>query len=181
MTVSLKVPSPPIYSYWPLVIAKKMNHYEVIDTIKSLGIDAVELQIFDVAVPKDMTMGEYAKALCNYARGIGLEVPIFTVDSKIYCDDPENELAHLCSLVDVAAELNIPLMRFDIAYKFLGNESTKSPKKIIDTVVPYIRRLADYALGSIIIAPSTACSASIETGICLINELFESMRLLLWN
>ena len=134
-----------LYSYWSLVIAKKMNHYQVIDTIKSLGIDAVELQIFDVAVPKDMTMGEYAKALCNYARGIGLEVPIFTVDSKIYCDDKESELAHLCSLVDVAAELDIPLMRFDVAYKFLGNETTKSPKKIIDAIVPYIRRLADYA------------------------------------
>jgi len=126
-------------------MAKKMTHYQVIDTIKSLGIDAVELQIFDPAVPKDMTMGEYAKALCNYAREIGLEVPIFTVDSKIYCSDPEQELIHLCSLVDVAAELGIPLMRFDIAYKFLGNESTKSPKKIIDTIVPYIRRLADYA------------------------------------
>ena len=134
-----------LYSYWSLVIAKKMNHYQVIDTIKSLGIDAVELQIFDVAVPKDMTMGEYAKALCNYAREIGLEVPIFTVDSKIYCDDMESELAHLCSLVDVAAELDIPLMRFDVAYKFLGNETTKSPKKIIDAIVPYIRRLADYA------------------------------------
>ena len=134
-----------LYSYWKLVIAKKMTHYQVIDTIKSLGIDAVELQIFDPAVPKDMTMGEYAKTLCNYAREKGLEVPIFTVDSKIYCDDPESELAHLCSLVDIASELNIPLMRFDIAYKFLGNESTKSPKKVIDTIVPYIRRLADYA------------------------------------
>ena len=78
-----------LYSYWKLVIAKKMTHYQVIDTIKSLGIDAVELQIFDPAVPKDMTMGEYAKTLCNYAREKGLEVPIFTVDSKIYCDDPE--------------------------------------------------------------------------------------------
>ena len=102
-----------LYSYWKLVIAKKMNHYEVIDTIKNLGIDAVELQIFDPAVPKEMTMGEYAKALCNYAREKGLDVPIFTVDSKIYCDDPEGELAHLCSLVDIASELKIPLMRFD--------------------------------------------------------------------
>ena len=33
-----------LYSYWKLVIAKKMTHYQVIDTIKDLGIDAVELQ-----------------------------------------------------------------------------------------------------------------------------------------
>ena len=49
------------------------------------------------------------------------------------------------ALVDVAAELGIPLMRLDIAYKFLGNETSKSPKKIIDIIAPYIRRLVDYA------------------------------------
>ena len=134
-----------LYSYWKAVLEKKINHFQVIDTIKALGIDAVELQIFNPAIPKGETMASYAKALHSYAIEKGLEVPIFTVDSKIYCDDPEGELANLCSLVDVAAELGIPLMRFDIAYKFLGNESSKSPKKVIDTVAPYIRRLADYA------------------------------------
>jgi hypothetical protein len=36
-------------------------------------------------------------------------------------------------------------MRFDIAYKFIGDEPSKSPKKIIETAAPYVRRLADYA------------------------------------
>ena len=134
-----------LYSYWKAVLEKKINHFQVIDTIKDLGIDAVELQIFNPAIPKGETMASYAKTLHSYAIEKGLEVPIFTVDSKIYCDDPERELANLCSLVDVASELGIPLMRFDIAYKFLGNESSKSPKKVIDTIAPYIHRLADYA------------------------------------
>ena len=134
-----------LYSYWNLVIAKKMNHYQVIDTIKALGVDAVELQIFNPAVPKGETMASYAKALHTYAVEKGLEVPIFTVDSCLYCAEPEKELERLCSMVDIASELGIPLMRFDIAYKFIGDEPSKSPKKVIEIAAPYVRRLADYA------------------------------------
>lgn len=36
-------------------------------------------------------------------------------------------------------------MRFDIAYKFIGDEPSKSPKKVIEIAAPYVRRLADYA------------------------------------
>jgi sugar phosphate isomerase/epimerase len=96
-------------------------------------------------VPKGETMASYAKALHAYATEKGLEVPIFTVDSCLYCADPEKELARLCSMVDIASELGIPLMRFDIAYKFIGDEPSKSPKKVIETAAPYVRRLAEYA------------------------------------
>ena len=134
-----------LYSYWKAVLEKKINHFQVIDTIKALGIDAVELQLFNPAVPKGETMASYAKTLHTYAKEKGLEVPIFTVDSCLYCEDPEKELARLCSMVDVASELGIPLMRFDITYKFIGNEPAKTPKKVIETAAPYVRRLADYA------------------------------------
>jgi hypothetical protein len=78
-------------------------------------------------------MASYAKALHTYAVEKGLEVPIFTVDSCLYCAEPEKELERLCSMVDIASELKIPFMRFDIAYKFIGDEPSKSPKKIIET------------------------------------------------
>ena len=110
-----------------------------------MGIDAVELQIFDESVPEGMTMREYAGALTARAREIGLDVPIFTVSSNLYCADPEAELTRLCAMVDIASECGIPLMRHDVTYSFLGNEPSKSPKRIIEFVVPYIRRLADYA------------------------------------
>ena len=122
-----------------------MDNYEVIDTIKGLGIDAVELLMLDDAVPQGETMQSYAKKLYEHARRVGLEVPILSMDSKLYCADPESGLAYLCSMVDVAAECGIKLMRFDIAYRLLGNEEVKNYKTVIKAVTPYIRRLADYA------------------------------------
>lgn len=134
-----------LYSYWRPVRLGQMDQYQAIDTIKALGIDAVELLMLDDAVPAGETMQSYAKKLFEYAHGVGLDVPILSMDSKLYCADPERELEYLCSMVDVAAECGIGLMRFDIAYRFLGNEEVKNYKTVIKAVTPYIRRLADYA------------------------------------
>lgn len=134
-----------LYSYWKPVRLGQMDQYQAIDTIKSLGIDAVELLMLDDAVPSGETMQSYAKKLFEYAHGVGLDVPILSMDSKLYCADPERELEYLCSMIDVAAECGIGLMRFDIAYRFLGDEDVKNYKTVIKAVTPYIRRLADYA------------------------------------
>ena len=134
-----------LYSYWQAVKAGRMSYYQAIDTIKDLEVDAVELQIMDSAIPEGESMSSYAASLCKYAREKGLDVPILTVKSNIYCREPEEELARLCGLVDLASELEIPLMRCDITYKFLGDEPSKSPKKVIEAVAPYVRRLAEYA------------------------------------
>ena len=134
-----------LYSYWKPVRLGKMDQYQVIDTIKSLGVDAVELLMLDDAVPAGETMQSYAKKLYLYAKEKGLDVPILSMDSKLYCPDPESGLAYLCSMVDVASECGIPFMRFDIAYKLIGDEVVRNYKTVIKAVVPYIRRLADYA------------------------------------
>ena len=131
-----------LYSYWRRVLNNEMTQFEVIDTIKSLGIDGVELLVFDHAVPEGETMQSFVRKLHAHAVEIGLEVPILSMDSKLYCEEPEKTLEYLCSMVDVASELSIPLMRFDIAYKLIGNEEKKTYKAVIDKVTPYIRRLA---------------------------------------
>lgn len=136
-----------LYSYWKPVRLGQMDNYEAIDRIKALGMDAVELLMLDDAVPAGETMQSYAKKLYEHAHKIGLEVPILSMDSKLYCADPERELKYLCSMIDVAHECSIPMMRFDVAYKFLGNEAVKNYKTVIKAVTPYIRRLADYAEG----------------------------------
>ena len=136
-----------LYSYWKVVKTGVITHYEAIEKIKALGMDAVELQIFDESVPEGVSMAQYARSLTAHAASLGLDVPIFTVSSNLYCADPEAELNRLCGMVDIAAECGIPLMRHDVTYSFLGNEPSKSPKKIIETVAPYIRRLAEYAKG----------------------------------
>lgn len=134
-----------LYSYWKPVRLGQMDQYEVIDTIKALGIDGVELLMLNDAVPKGDTMQSYAKKLYLHAREVGLDVPILSMDSKLYCADPERELEFLCSMIDIASECGIPLMRFDIAYQFMGDEELKNYKTVIKAVAPYICRLADYA------------------------------------
>lgn len=134
-----------LYSYQKLVKAGKLTHFEAIDKTKEFGMDGVELQINTELVPEGKKASEYIKELHAYAKSIGLEVPILTINSNIYRQDPEVEIQRLCKMIDVAAECGIPLMRHDVTYSFLGTESCKTPKKIIEAVSPIIRRMADYA------------------------------------
>ena len=89
-----------LYSYWKPVRLGEMDQYEVIEKIKALGVDAVELLMLDDAVPKGETMQSYAKKLYLHAKEVGLEVPILSMDSKLYCADPEKELSYLSPMYD---------------------------------------------------------------------------------
>ncbi len=134
-----------LYSFWQAIRTGRITHYDAIDKTLELGMDAVELQLFEEGVPEGDTFAEYARALVDYAHIKGLDVPIFTVQSNLYCKNPVEELTRLMSMVDLASECCIPMMRFDVTYSFLGDEAAKTPKRVIEAVTPLIRRLADYA------------------------------------
>ena len=122
-----------------------MSYFDAVDETKKAGADAVELCVFDFAVPEDTTYGELIKELAAHAREIGLEVPMLTCSANMYCEEPEKELARLKALVDIAAENNIPMMRHDITYKYMENDTVKTPQNIIKFVAPYVRELSLYA------------------------------------
>ena len=134
-----------LYSYNKLYLKGGFTHFDAVDNIKKLGMDGVELCIFPEHVPQGKTMMLYAKEVSDYAKGVGLEVPMFTVGANLYCKEPENEVERLLEHVDIAAACDIHLMRIDVAYSFMGDEPSKSPKKVIEFVTPYVRRIADYA------------------------------------
>ena len=52
-----------LYSYWKLVKKGEFTHFQAIDKTKELGIDAVEIQVFEENVPEGKTMAEYVKEL----------------------------------------------------------------------------------------------------------------------
>ncbi len=133
------------YCYWRLISQNQMTYMDAVDKIKELGMDAVEICVFNDAVPKDKTLRQYVKELVTHARESGLEVPIFTCGANMYCEEPEKELVRLEEMVDIAAENDIHLMRHDITYAFLGNEQAKTPRHIIRAVAPYVRELSLYA------------------------------------
>lgn len=134
-----------LYSYNKLYLKGGFTHFDGVDQTKKLGMDGVELCIFPEQVPNGKTMMEYAKEVNDYAKSVGLEVPMFTVGANLYCKEPEKELDRLLHHVDIAAACNIPMMRIDVAYSFMGDENAKTPKKVIDFVAPYVRKIADYA------------------------------------
>ncbi len=133
------------YSYWRHITEKRMTYFDAVDETKKAGADAVELCVFDFAVPEDTTYGELIKELAAHAREIGLEVPMLTCSANMYCEEPEKELARLKARVDIAAENNIPMMRHDITYKYMENDTVKTPQKVIKFVAPYVRELSLYA------------------------------------
>lgn len=133
------------YSYWRYINEKKMTYFDAVDETKKAGADAVELCVFDWAVPEGVTFGELIKQLAAHAREIGLEVPMLTCSANMYCKEPEKELARLKALVDVAAENNIPMMRHDITYAYMEDDTLKTPQKVIKYVAPYVRELSLYA------------------------------------
>ena len=112
-----------LYSYNKLYLKGGFTHFDAVDQTKKFGMDGVELCIFPEQVPSGKTMMEYAKDVSDYAKSIGLEVPMFTVGANLYCKDPETELDRLLHHVDIAAACGIPMMRIDVAYSFMGDRS----------------------------------------------------------
>ena len=133
-----------LYSYNKLYTTGNFSVFDAVEQTKKYGMDGVELCIFDEYIPEGKTKLQLSLELCEYARSLDLEVPMFTVGANLYCTDPEAETKRLMEHVDIASECGIPLMRMDVAYFFLGNETSKSPKKVIEFVAPYVRRIAEY-------------------------------------
>lgn len=133
------------YSYWRHITEKRMTYFDAIDETKKAGADGVEICVFDWAVPEGVDYGDYVTQLTTHAREIGLEVPMLTCAANLYCDEAEEVLKRLKSLVDVAAKNNIPMMRHDITYKYMENDTLKTPQKVIKYVAPYVRELSLYA------------------------------------
>jgi len=135
------------YSYDQLFKKGGFTHYDAIDHIKSLGMDAVEMQLDAKRPPAGESFLSYAQKLTDYARAKGLEVPMLTVTANFHCDEPQMECERICACVDVAAACGIPMLRHDATYRYLETDAIKTPKHVIAHVAPYIRRVSEYAAG----------------------------------
>ncbi len=132
------------YSYEAEMDKGNFTRFDAIDYTKKLGMDGVEIVLNDHHIPKGETFLSYTKALTEHAREIGLDVPILTLSLELY-SNPEATLDKLKERIDIASECGIPMIRHDIAYSYKDGDFAKSPKLVIDSVAPYIRRLAEYA------------------------------------
>ena len=133
------------YSFDRLLQTGKFTHYDAIDHVKALGIDAVELQLDAKRPPVGESLESYADKLTSYARGLGLDVPILTVTANFHCENPRAEVTRICACVDAAAACGIPMLRHDATYRYLESDRIKTPAAVIARIAPYIREVAEYA------------------------------------
>ena len=132
------------YSFWR-IMRDGWTVFDVIDKVKELGADGVEF-VLDDSVPEGMTLEERAVKLAEYARGIGLETPIYTTGANFFQKDPAAEIKRVERHVDAASEAGIKLMRHDITAGFYaGYEGLQTFDAVLPTVSAAIREVASYA------------------------------------
>lgn len=132
------------YSFWRMM-RDGWTMFDVIDKVKELGADGVEF-VLDDSVPEGETLEERAVKLAEYARGIGLETPIYTTGANFFQKDPAAEIKRVERHVDAASEAGIKLMRHDITAGFYaGYEGLQTFDAVLPTVSAAIRDVASYA------------------------------------
>ena len=132
------------YSFWRMM-RDGWTMFDVIDKVKELGADGVEF-VLDDSVPEGETLEERAVKLAEYARGIGLETPIYTTGANFFQKDPTGEIKRVERHVDAASEAGIKLMRHDITAGFYaGYEGLQTFDAVLPTVSAAIREVASYA------------------------------------
>ncbi len=132
------------YSFWRMM-RDGWTMFDVIDKVKELGADGVEF-VLDDSVPEGETLEERAVKLAEYARGIGLETPIYTTGANFFQKDPAAEIKRVERHVDAASAAGIKLMRHDITAGFYaGYEGLQTFDAVLPTVSAAIREVASYA------------------------------------
>lgn len=133
------------YSFQRLYAGGDFTRFDAIDRTKELGCDGIEF-VLDDNPPDGSTPEEYARALTQHAREVGLEVPIYTTGANVFVADPEREIERVCRHIDIASACGIPLLRHDVTWTYYeGYEGVKTYRKIVEKVAPVISRIADYA------------------------------------
>lgn len=132
------------YSFWRMM-RDGWTMFDVIDKVKELGADGVEF-VLDDSIPEGETLEERAVKLAEYARGIGLETPIYTTGANFFQKDPAAEIKRVERHVDAASAAGIKLMRHDITAGFYaGYEGLQTFDAVLPTVSAAIREVASYA------------------------------------
>ncbi len=133
------------YSFFKLYQKGGFTAFDAIDYTQGLGCDGIELWLKDTA-PDGSTPKEYAKALVQHAKEVGLQVPIYTTDANFLVPEPQAEVDRICTHVDIAAECGIPLLRHDTAWNYFeGFKGIHTYQAVIEYIAPYLRQVTEYA------------------------------------
>lgn len=132
------------YSFANYIKNEKCDYIKICDLAKEMGFDGIEfipLEEKGYGITDDPK--SCAAEIRKHCSEIGLEICAYTVGADIY-NSGEEAVKSVCAHIDVAQILGAPVVRFDVCYS-LPHEHLISYRDAIDVMVPYIRRIADYA------------------------------------
>ena len=132
------------YSFWRMY-SSGWTLFDAIDKTKELGAEGVEF-VLDDNPPGGLSLSEYAVKLVEYARGKGLETPIYTTGANFLNEDLKGEIERVKKHVDAASAAGIKLMRHDVTFGFPENyKGLPTFEAILPIMAPAIREVAEYA------------------------------------
>ena len=135
------------WSFQRLLEEGKMNHFEVIEKTKALGVMATEL-VLDDNPPDGSDPRDFALRLVDHAHKLGMEVPIYTTGANFCVPDVEAEIRRVERHIDIASEAGIPLLRHDVTWNFYeGYTGIPTFEAILPDLAAAIREVAGYAQG----------------------------------
>ena len=88
------------YSFSKYVAATGASLIDLCDKAKAIGFDGIEFTDIKTEDPVST-----AKELRAHCEKIGLEITAYAIGANFLCDDPEAEIARVCSEVDVCEAL----------------------------------------------------------------------------
>lgn len=132
------------YSYDKLLRSGQMDLFQVMDSAKKTGFDAIEFIEFDP--PQGKTLAEFAAELRAYAEKIGLAISSYTVGANFLQEDVAAEVERVKAEVDIAAVLGVKVMRHDIFSRYPDSYTgVRTFDAVLPIIAPAIREVAEYA------------------------------------
>ena len=132
------------YSYDKLLRTGQMDLFQVMDSAKQIGFDAIEFVEF--SAPEGMTLAQFAAQLRAYAEKLDLAISSYTVGANFLQDDIPAEIERVKGEVDIAAVLGVKVMRHDIFSRYPDSYTgVRTFDAVLPIIAPAIREVAEYA------------------------------------
>ena len=132
------------YSFRKYILAEKCDYIKICDIANEMGFDGIEFTPLE-----DKTYGitvdplQTAKEIRAHCEKIGLEIIAYTVGADLLADK-DKAVEELCRHIDVAEALGAKILRHDVCYG-LPKSHLYNYKNAIEEMVPYIRKVTEYA------------------------------------
>ena len=134
------------YSFQQYIKAGKLTQLTAIAAAKEIGLDAIEF--IDLAPTDGMTEEEYAVALREEAKRLGMTINAYTISANLFGETPEAvaaEIARVKKKVDIAALLGASVLRHDVAWGLTGKGAGRSFDAMLPTLAAAAREITEYA------------------------------------